>query len=1013
MTATTPSNFFHPSVVDISRLAMASPLEAVSGRASSSLDGEWDFLLIDRPEVAPSGWFRADHDIAGWRKLRVPGVWTRQDTGDLPHYTNIMMPWPGNPPDVPEHNPTGLHRVWFDRPIGDRVVVEFGAAESMLAIWCNGQFVGMGKDSRLSSSFDLTPHLVDGSNLLAAMVCRWSDATWIEDQDHWYHGGIHRPVRLEGTAATRIDDLVCTADYDSKSGTGSLHVSVEVGSTSSIPQGWTVRISSGGDLDVGGEVAVPADPPSEGIEALMAAYDHPGRVAAHQVDGLQVEPWSAEHPRLYDVVVALVDPKGSTIESIRRRVGFRRVEVADRQLLINGAPIMINGVNRHDHHPDTGKTLTIEEFRAELVSMKRHNINAVRTAHYPNDPALLDLCDELGLYVVDEANIESHARHDALIRSGLFDAAVLDRVKRMVFRDRSHACVIGWSLGNESGHGAAHDAAAAWIRHTDPTRFVQYEGGFNATWKERGSRETREAGPDRSGRLITDVVCPMYASVEEITSWAEWADRTDLDDRPLILCEYSHAMGNSNGGLDRYWNAFETYRSLGGGFVWDWKDQGLRETDDEGRNWWAYGGHYGDEPNDGNFCINGLVDPDGLPHPALAELAWLARPVVCDLSGSSLTIRNRRSHSTTGDLRIRWQLEVDGSPMGEGVVDHEPIAPLSEVTLDLAVPVPAIEPADAITLTFFVELAHDEAWAQAGHVVGHDQVVLVEAAQQGLVTAIVEPAESSTLTEIVERIRPTVWRAPTDNDGVAQGWMRKVSGIRPQWISWGLDALEIVEEERTERHDGGNRVFERRFRVDGALASAVHLCTATFTTGGAVHVVDEIQIPPEWLDIPRMGVTFEIDASFGRLRWFGLGPHETYCDRRASARLSLWEQSVAEQYHPYVVPQEHGSHFDTRWFELLDPNGNGIRIDCVQPLAVSARMHSDRALTHAGTLAELAASDHIEIHIDAGQRGLGTAACGPDTSAENLLGPGTHRWQWTLTPIVADSAAPTRRDGRR
>ena len=478
-----PSNAFSPDLTSIGRLPMTAPLAATSGRAVRSLDGEWEFVLLSSPEDAPDGWMDPDSDWSGHdaRSIRVPGVWTRQGFADLPHYTNVVMPWDGNPPDVPNENPTGLYRTTFDRPEMDRLVVEFGGFESLLMLWCNGRFVGLAKDSRLASSFDLTGHLTDGDNTLAAMVVRWSDATWIEDQDHWYHGGLHRSVTLTSTSATRLDDVVADADLDVEAGTGRLEVKAIVGGVDGVGEGFSIRVELP-ELNLAEVAEVPSDPRHGGPHADAASHAYPGSFATVSFDTLEVKPWSAESTSLYDLEVSLIDPDGNTVEAVSSRVGFRRLRIADRQLFVNGAPIMICGVNRHDHHPDNGKTLTADEIRAELVSMKQHNINAVRTAHYPNDPVLLDLCDELGLYVIDEANVESHARQVSLASSGLFDLAILDRVRRMVLRDRSHVCVIGWSLGNESGFAPVRAAAAAWIRAIEPSRFVHYEGGFQPNY---------------------------------------------------------------------------------------------------------------------------------------------------------------------------------------------------------------------------------------------------------------------------------------------------------------------------------------------------------------------------------------------------------------------------------------------------------------------------------------------------------------------------------------------------
>lgn len=982
----------------------ALPLHKVT-RDSRSLDGTWRFQLVPRPGDAPATWLTETTDAPPWRNIEVPGVWTRQHTGDFPHYTNIVMPWPGNPPSVPEANPTGLYRTTFKRPHGERVSIEFGGFESMLVLWVNGRFVGMAKDSRLGSSFDITKHVRDGSNDLGVLVTRWSDATWIEDQDHWYHGGLHRSVTVHGHPSTSIADVVVVADYDASlpESRGSLRLETSV-LGDALGDGWHARASIP-ELDHSAIVPIQPDPRTGPAELIEDAYRYTGPTGTIHFDSLNVEAWSAESPRLYDLAVELMNPSGDVIDSWTQRVGFRRIEVADRRLRVNGVDTILNGVNRHDHHPDTGKTLTIDEMRAELVSMKRHNINAIRTAHYPNDPALLDLCDELGLYVLDEANVESHARHDSLLASGLYDQQVLERVRRMVLRDRSRTCVIGWSLGNESGVGPVHHAAASWVRAIDPTRFVHYEGGFNPDFGLRGEgrKAQRETAPDGLTRNLSDVVCPMYSSVQEITEWAQWAESTRSDDRPLLLCEYSHSMGNSNGGLADYWAAFRSEPALAGGFVWDWKDQGLREHTEDGREFFVYGGHFGDEPNDVNFCINGLVDPDGEPHPGLVELQWLARPVAIELLGTGaeltdnnggvdsdaaqeLMVTNQRHHRDLSDLTVSWREEIDGVPTGlAGHFDLPKVGPGEHwITPVSSLVEPQIGPGVSSglhTVVFTTSLARDTAWAPAGHVVGWDHVVVSEAATppRPRSTRVEGPSAE---TYLRSSIRPTLWRAPTDNDGVAQGWMAEVHGARQKWLTLDL-------QHRTPGNDGYEHHVEER------------------APGGTITRVDTLTIPPGWDDLPRVGLVFTVDAALRNLRWLGLGPHETYPDRRASGTMSVHHSTVGDQYHPFVVPQEHGAHMETWWFELTDDDGRGLLITAEQPITFSARRHSDQALAQARTTLDIDGADDgvIEVHVDAAIRGLGTHSCGPDVDPAHRVGPGTYRLAWSVEAVVRESGA--------
>ena len=580
------------------------------------------------------------------------------------------------------------------------------------------------------------------------------------------------------------------------------------------------------------------------------------------------------------------------------------------------------GVNRHDHHPETGKALTVAELRDDLLTMKRHNINAVRCAHYPNDDRLLDLCDELGMYVVDEANIECHARLRSLADDTRYLTAFVERVKRMVLRDRNHACVVMWSLGNESGHGAAHDACAAWLRAVDPTRPLHYEGALQRRFNVNGddlSQMLRPPSPRE--RLCTDVVCPMYTDVDKVVAWAQWAEESGDDERPLILCEYSHAMGNSNGSVATYGQAFFDEPALGGGFIWDWRDQGLYEIDERGRPYWAYGGHFGDIPNDANFCINGLVGPDGVPHPGLIEVAWAYRPVaVTPVRGRRVRVTNRRQFVSLEDLDAHWSLVINGQTVEEGTLDVDIGADSAKV---LSVPFTTeLERGVDARLHLCWRQASDTAWAEAGHLVAWDEIELrvpsVESVDAGTERVAVVSGPGSLRvgdTELhwsengpsvivldgidveLSSVGPSLWRAPTDNDGVKNGWMSDFSGVRPYWEQWGLRELatEVVEIERSETTAGDSAVSFTRHLV-GTAAHAVARSRFIVRTD-AIVVEESIEIPDEWTDLPRIGTRFEVAARFDRLAWFGAGPHETYPDRKMSALVGTWESRVGEQYH--------------------------------------------------------------------------------------------------------------------
>ncbi|MEM6651516.1 MAG: glycoside hydrolase family 2 TIM barrel-domain containing protein [Pseudomonadota bacterium] len=1032
------AHLLDPSLTSLGRLTMGATLERVydlHGKPSEwrvNLDGVWRFQLVDRPDHAPADWIAQDPAPPPWRDIRVPGVWTRQATGDAPHYANWRMPFATQkPPEIPERNPTGLYRRKFQIApnwLTRRTVLEIGGFESMVLVWCNGHFIGMAKDSRLASAFDLSDAIRVGENDLAIMVLRWCDATWIEDQDHWNHGGLHRSISLESRPLTHVRDLMIDTDYDPQTGDGTLDLRAEIAGDS---EGHSI---SGHLEDIDGRrlLELPNTPieqfdMSQSIGAQWAqSYRFDGYAAKLRATLAKAAPWSAEAPMRYRLVTSLLNPAGEVIETVISWIGFTRIEVSERRLRVNGAPIVLIGVNRHDHHPENGKTCSREDMRAELKTMKRHNINAIRTAHYPNDPALLDLADEFGLYVIDEANVECHARWAEVANHAGYQTAIIERTVRMIARDRNHPCIIGWSLGNEAGHGPAHDAAAAAARHLDPSRFVHYEGAVSLrlSFPFGRSSETTQVAPSRRERAATDVVCPMYPPTQHIVDWAHWAEATGEDDRPLILCEFSHAMGNSNGSISDYVDAFFDQPALAGGFVWDWRDQGLAEVDQDGQFFWAYGGHFGDSPNDANFNINGLVGPDGAPHPALREYMWAARPIVArrDEDGP-IVFENRRVFSDASDLELHCSLHRDGVTV-EARVDCLELPPGERRSFQPGLQTPIDDTAEW-HLSLVWKLKDATPWAPAGHAIAWDQVLLQEAVRappkairrrpifQPLVHERLELLFGADDTisgvrlgdqlAIESAVTPCLWRAPTDNDGGKPGARALFSNSTARWVGYGVNALTPGPAKALDlpREIGLALGVERQWY--GAADQALTHRSIWHMVDGGIRVAETLIVPEAWQDLPRIGIRFEAASWLKRLEWFGLGPDESYPDRCGAQMVGVWRSTIAEQYHPYVRPQEYGARERCRWFRLLDEAGAGLQVTLPKPLSFTARPYHDDDLNAAETIAELSARSSTEVHIDVGIRGLGTGACGPDTLPHYRLEAGTHTFEWHLRAIERTS----------
>ncbi|HEX3427281.1 MAG TPA: glycoside hydrolase family 2 TIM barrel-domain containing protein, partial [Candidatus Limnocylindrales bacterium] len=862
------------------------------------LDGTWRFQLLSAPD-ADAG--------TEWGAAAVPGCWTMQDTSDHPQYTNVQMPFPGQPPTVPDHNPTGVYErdfeipgAWRDR----RIVLHVGAAESVLIVTVNGVDVGISKDSHLAAEFDVTRFVRPGTNTVRLRVVKWSDATYVEDQDQWWHGGITRSVFLYATGPVYLADVKAIGGLTEDLSTGTLDLRVDVAAGSGEPgDGWSIDVELAGDTH---RFGVPSSTASHGDRRFaQAEADLLARTAAHAPRTAQerdvewpelhrwfdppaigrieerllissVVPWSAEQPHLAPLRIALRDPDGTVVEEATILVGFRRVEIVGRDLLINGRRVLIRGVNRHDFDQRTGRVVSAADMRADLVQMKQFGFNAVRTSHYPNDPAFLDLTDELGLYVVDEADIESHAFWGTLCDDPSYLNQWVSRVSRMIERDKNHPSIIAWSMGNESGYGRNHDAAAAWARRADPSRPLHYEGSIKFDWAAE--------------QHASDFACPMYPTLESIVSHAT----SGAQRYPLIMCEYSHAMGNSNGTLAEHWDAIESTPGLQGGFIWEWWDHGLIQELPDGRRRWAYGGDFGDEPNDGNFCLDGLVWPDRRPKPALSEHKQLAAPVRVSREGTAgLAIENRQETRSIDWLRARFEVWRDGRTIVEGELPLPSVGPGD--TGSARLPERA---ADADWLTIRFETRDEQPWAPAGFEVCWAQVALREGGGED--SAVASAAEGAIeLDDEGGLVHPlfaeppalALWRAPTDND--------RIGGIAARWDGWGLAKL-TRSLASVDREGPATRI--RSEHMTGGGQTIRHEQCLTQLAGGAIRVDETVVIPEELTDVARVGTVLATIPGLEQAEWLGRGPHESYPDRKRGARLGRWQSTVTELAVPYVRP---------------------------------------------------------------------------------------------------------------
>ncbi|MBV9852715.1 MAG: DUF4981 domain-containing protein, partial [Armatimonadetes bacterium] len=976
------------------------------------LNGQWRFDYAPDLPHAPAGFEREPFDDGDWQTLPVPACWQLHGYG-TPNYTNVNYPFPVDPPFVPTENPIGSYRTAFSIPPaweGRRLALVFEGVCSCFQVWVNGQAVGMSKGSHVPAEFDITDAARSGENLLAVRVFQWSDASYLEDQDMWRLNGIFRDVLLMARPSVSVRDVVvktwaghgeelrvARSDVPGPEAPFHLRVAVELQNAGAAPVtgqhvAATLHDADGHGLFVlslGQDVGVPAGE-RRTVEAEITL----------EAPNL----WTAEEPHLYTLLVRLLGPDGSLLEALPFSVGFRDVRIADQQLFVNGTPIKLRGVNHHDTDPDRGYAMTREDMERDVVLMKRHNINAVRTSHYPPDPYFLDLCDRHGLYVVDEADLETHGFWVAgdlipISDDPQWEIAYVDRAVRMVERDRNHPSVIMWSLGNESGFGRNHEAMAAAIRERDPARPIHYE----------------QAGD----HPVVDIVSVMYPTVERVLLEGGRAD----DPRPWFMCEYAHAMGNGPGNLREYWEAIGNYPRLLGGCIWEWADHGLRRHTEKGEEWFAYGGDFGDRPNDGNFCIDGLVSPDRHPHPGLIEYKKIIEPVVIevtDFASGVVRLTNRYDHRALDHLALHWQAMRGTDVLQEGRLGLPHVAAGQSAELSLPAEVPGGETLTHLTLS--LRLKEDKSWAPAGWEVAWGQAVSDELAavggrhpQDGAQPLQVSEDDfritvrgagfTLTLDKWHGRLaswehqgtqllsagpRVQVWRAPTDND----------VHMARRWREAGLDRLwhRTARVEVTARTDDLVELTVESvlgaFPIRPAFGAAY---TYRVTADGTVTITTRVTPRRPLPTLPRVGLTLHLPADFDNFRWAGRGPHTSYPDMKQSARWGVWSGTVDEQFDVHVRPQENGNKADTLWAEVTDDEGRGLRASGVPHVSVTHYTAED--LTAARHTFDLAPRPETILNLDHVQSGLGSQSCGPGPLPEYLIEAQEMEFTVTLRPL--------------
>ena len=1003
------SDIENPAVVERNKMeGRASFMQTVPDISPPflSLNGPWYFHWSRNPAERPREFYREGYDLVPFSLIEVPGNWQLQGY-DIPIYVNHpyefadprkpftdMRKGP-EPPRIPrDYNPVGSYRREFELPqswSGHKVIVHFGAVSSAMYVWVNGKSVGYSQGSKLPAEFDLTSFLRPGKNTIAVEVYRWSDGSYLECQDFWRLSGITRDVYLYPLPRTHIADFTVLSPLSGDLQDGKLELTVDLGSDHA-PEGCTLAV-------------VLKDGFREVFSASQPVFFENGKASvyfSHVVEN--AKPWNAERPYLYHLSIRLLDEKGELLQNANARVGFRTVSVQNGQLLVNGQPILIKGVNLHEHHPEKGHCMDRNTMLLDLKLMKEHNINAIRTSHYPQPEYFYELCDEYGFYVVDEANIESHGMYygeRSLAKDPAWMEAHMQRTIRMFERDKNHPCVIIWSLGNEMGDGVNTTATANWLRENDPSRPVQSE----------------RAGLGEN----TDIYVPMYPEIEHLVEYAQTNPA-----RPLIMCEYAHSMGNSTGNLQEYWDAIEAYPALQGGFIWDWVDQGLLEYTEEGEKYWAYGGDYGppgEMPSDGNFLCNGLVFPDRTPHPALEEVKKVYQHIRFSMPEPGLVeVFNGYFFIDLDEYTFEWTLLEDGLRVDGGSLALPHVSP--QEARKVQIPIPPLKEGkeyylrvEAIMLRewgpppllkiaareeFQLSLYHPQEIAVAqglleveespiAYVIkGADFEVRFDT-RDGFLTRY----DHAGLSLIDAPMRPNFWRAPTDND-FGNGHPKRTA----VWKNAGRDA----ELKRMQVSEEAERVVvETRYHLPG-VNGKLRVRYEVFASGEIRVQTDLSGLDGDLPEIPRIGWTLRMPLAFDRVNWYGRGPHENYIDRKTSAFVGHYQASVSELYEPYVRPQENGYRCDVRWARFANDAGGGLELAGL-PLAGFSAHHNpiddfDAGESRTGHTYDIKPGPHIFINLDYRQMGVGgNDSWGATPLPQYMLMPGDYEWKFVIRPV--------------
>ncbi|MHA1377355.1 MAG: glycoside hydrolase family 2 TIM barrel-domain containing protein [Candidatus Helarchaeota archaeon] len=961
-----------------------------------SLNGKWKFKWVKKPSLRPKSFYKLDFNVCEWDEIPVPSNWQLEGYG-IPIYTNVKYPYSVRKRGIPNidhnYNPVGSYRTEFLIPEaweGREIFIHFDGVKSAFYIWINGEHVGYSQGSMTPAEFDITKYIKKGKNVLAVEVYRWSDGSYLEDQDMWRFSGIYRDVYLFSTPKVHLQDFFARCEFDDLFKDSKLRIRAKIlnyGHNHVKSHKIEVRLLDSERKVVGSTTLM------EHIFELK-----PNAEITTELEAIVKDPkkWSAEVPYLYEILLILRDSEDQIIEIERCYFGFRVVEIKSSQILINGKAVIFKGVNRHEHDPDHGRAIPLDRMIQDIEIMKQNNINAVRTSHYPNDPKFYDLCDKYGIYVLDECNLESHGLRNRLPKGkSKWTKPVVDRMVRMVERDKNHPCVFMWSLGNEAGNGKNFIRMKDAALKIDPTRPIHYEGDY----------ELKES----------DVFSMMYASPKMVEKVGQhkwvltgvWKPVRPgkYKNKPFLLCEYAHAMGNSLGSFYKFMPLFEKYPNCVGGFIWDFVDQGLRKTTKDGKEFWAYGGDFGDQPNDKNFCINGIIMPDRKPNPALFEVKKVYQSISVypiDLNAGKFKVQNKHNFTNLNKFDIFWELTADGGVIEKGKLSKLPINPGNEGVIEIPLKIADLKPGPELHLLIQFVLSEDTLWAKKGHVLAWDQFRIPHEGPWGLhvedffVSNLIFSEEGRKIKilgrdfeisidksigaidsyvyhdkELIsDPLIPNFWRAPTDNDIGLAFWVPFIVRFRPNWKKANKKRkvvsidIEHIKNEQGELH-----------QVRIIIKSKVPYGKSKYESIINVYRSGEVAISNSFTprkNMIRFGMQMSIPKQYNNVTWFGRGPHESYEDRKMGAAVGIYSCSVDELIHDYVRPQENGNRTDVRWVKFLDKEGSGILIMADDKnINFSAWHYTMEDLEKAKHIHELPRRDKLTVNIDYKQRGIG------------------------------------------